>query len=541
MADTKPDKEWTIMVYLAGDNNLVEEMVFALREIYRVGARNDFDIIVQFDTGGPPRRFRVSQNPETLLEEDKELETVARAVLDRPTATAKKEIVRKFLASRLEESRKREDQDLEKEGRLIRKKRDVRPTKEILHDFLDYCLNGSPDEEFNGSKAKNYMLILSGHGSGAVGDFLGGNTPTSRLAIRDLPEVFKGFTDKLEKVNGKKKIDVLGMDSCLMSMAEVAYEVHRYVEFMVGAEGFERNSGWPYARLLELLMVSKEPLELDAEAMANEIVEDYTEYYENYTLADLSTDLSAVKLRELSENVIPNVRTLAGRMKDYLKAGNKRVQDAILLSHWEAQSYKDEQYTDLWDFCDLLAHRCAAVYEGGKKIEDGIAPDLAGECKAVQDAIYNEQTKQGAVKLSGYCGAAFQYSHGLSVFFPWAEMKDAEGTSDLKAYDNLKFAAKEGADWHDFLKTYLEKTQRSPRGEGVKSEKLRKTSRLDERGGIFTTVALTGKETFPMDRETFPMDRNLLFDKPKIGSMKNPAVDWYPCDLIAPQQSAKQS
>src|SRR5215471_17380592 len=92
------NKKWTIMVYLAGDNNLVEEMVFALREIYRIGARDDFDIIVQFDTGGPPRRFRVSQNPQTLAEEGKELESVAQAVRDRPTADATKEIVRKFLA-----------------------------------------------------------------------------------------------------------------------------------------------------------------------------------------------------------------------------------------------------------------------------------------------------------------------------------------------------------------------------------------------------------------------------------------------------------
>src|SRR5262249_23659463 len=161
---------------------------------------------------------------------------------------------------------------------------------EILKEFLSYCLNGptkddyygSAEEDFRGSKADNYMLILSGHGSGAVGDFLGGNTPTARLAIRDLPEVLESFTEQLKKINGKKKIDVLGMDSCLMSMAEVAYEVHRYVDFMVGAEGFERNSGWPYARLLELLMTSKDPLELSAEGMATAIVEDYTEYYENY-------------------------------------------------------------------------------------------------------------------------------------------------------------------------------------------------------------------------------------------------------------------
>jgi hypothetical protein len=554
-----PDKEWTIMVYLAGNNNLVEEMVFALREIYRVGSRDDFDIIIQFDTGGPPRRFRVSENPDTLPAEGKELDRVAEAVLKEKTPKGKKEVVRQFLAEILKVSQAREDQDLEKAGVPIRKKRDLRPTKEILQDFLTYCLYGSKEEGFYGSKAENYMLILSGHGSGAVGDFLGGNNPTSRLSIRDLPEVFKSFTEQLKDVNGKSKIDVLGMDSCLMSMAEVAYEVHKYVDFMVGAEGFERNSGWPYARLLELLMASKQPLSLPADQMAEAIVRDYTEYYENYTLADLSTDLSAVNLAKLREKVIPNLRRLARKMKEKIEEHKKPspnpVRDAILLSHWEAQSYKDEQYTDLWDFCDLLAHRCA-VYKNGKITGDGIAPDLARECEEVRDAIYVEQSDQGAVTLSAYCGAAFQFSHGLSVFFPWADMKDAEGTSDLDAYKKLKFASEEAADWHGFLKTYLAETQRLPRGEGVKSRRLRKISRLNERAGIFTTLALkenapadrenapadrenapADRENAPADRENAPADRFLaLADKPKIGCMKNPAVDWYPCDFILAEQ-----
>src|SRR6266436_476068 len=97
----KKQKNWKIMVYLAGNNNLAEEMVFALREMYRVGSRSDFDLVVQFDTGGPPRRFHVTPNP---------LNHVAGDVL-KPYEPAKEEAIREALAASRTESRAREDQD----------------------------------------------------------------------------------------------------------------------------------------------------------------------------------------------------------------------------------------------------------------------------------------------------------------------------------------------------------------------------------------------------------------------------------------------
>src|SRR5437773_2641310 len=62
--DKQKGKNWTIMVYFAGDNNLSEEMIYAIKEIYRVGVTPDFDVIVQFDPsaiGAPVRRYVISQ------------------------------------------------------------------------------------------------------------------------------------------------------------------------------------------------------------------------------------------------------------------------------------------------------------------------------------------------------------------------------------------------------------------------------------------------------------------------------------------------
>src|SRR5262245_4920204 len=41
--------KWTVMIYFAGDNNLSEEMIYAIKEMYRVGVNRDVNVVVQFD------------------------------------------------------------------------------------------------------------------------------------------------------------------------------------------------------------------------------------------------------------------------------------------------------------------------------------------------------------------------------------------------------------------------------------------------------------------------------------------------------------
>ena len=50
------------MVYLAGDNNLSEEMIWALKEMYRVGTNKECNVVVEFDpsaTKTGPRLYDV--------------------------------------------------------------------------------------------------------------------------------------------------------------------------------------------------------------------------------------------------------------------------------------------------------------------------------------------------------------------------------------------------------------------------------------------------------------------------------------------------
>src|SRR5262249_16035123 len=143
------------------------------------------------------------------------------------------------------------------------------------------------------SEVKSYnMLVLSGHGSGAVGDFFNTDDPPSALSIPELRSILESIVEKPED-----KIDVLGMDSCLMSMAEVCYELRNTVKFMVGAEGFEQNTGWPYHNILAALQA--EPT-MGPKEFACAIVKEYIHYYSDYTVAGISVDHAACDLGQSS-------------------------------------------------------------------------------------------------------------------------------------------------------------------------------------------------------------------------------------------------
>src|SRR5262249_54900343 len=207
--------------------------------------------------------------------------------------------------------------------------------------------------------------------------------------------------------------------------------------FMVGAEGFEVARGWPYDVIIPLLK-DKENSE-HPEEFAPNIVKEHIQYYLDYTVVDVSTDASALQLSELN-NVIQKlcaftealgvspetpderakrqemrredlIKYLDGRIsKSQLK--HKQLLDAIVLAHRDTQGYKNEQYADLWDFCDLLAERLTGldfntIRTACENLRDAIDPKPRSEETA--DDL-RKRRKQALVLRSGYCGAKFQHS-----------------------------------------------------------------------------------------------------------------------------------
>ena len=94
------------------------------------------------------------------------------------------------------------------------------------------------------------MVVLSGHAAGTERDYLLKDESSARsLTFNELKQVFK----RVKKDLRGKLIDIVGMDNCLMSMAEICYELRGLAEVVVGCESFSPTSGWPYRQILERL------------------------------------------------------------------------------------------------------------------------------------------------------------------------------------------------------------------------------------------------------------------------------------------------
>jgi hypothetical protein len=284
-----------------------------------------------------------------------------------------------------------------------------------------------------------YLLVLNGHGSGITEDFfLRDDSSRDSLTIDELAQA-------LEKA--ETKIDILGLDACFMAMGEVAYQIREHVDILIGAEGLEPAFGWPYRRILAQAKAYREASgtkgqSLPPRDLAEMIVRQYVEHYVDYDIAvGRSADLAAIDLTKM-DSLANAVSDLAANLKEADEQADRR--DLVTLAHWDAQTYKADQFVDLRDFCVLARKRFKgdSVY-GVKAACDKVLRVLDGDAKG----------KDRCIITSGCTGFAHQHSYGISIYFPWAFVSPD--------YQELEFAKK--TKWGLFLKNHVEKTERPSR------------------------------------------------------------------------------
>ena len=401
MTTTLTKKPWTVMVYMAGDNNLDPEGVQDLKEMKKVGSTDKLNIVAQFDraAGHVARRYYLRKGDIVTGDAVASLGAVN-------TGDPK-----------------------------------------CLSDFIRWGVKNYP--------ADHYLLVLWNHGQGWDDtDIYAGerhrnlrrlasgpirhalfHSPVRRSleqAGRDqrtrailLDDNAKDFLDNLEMkkvVAGmakllKRKLDILGMDACLMSMAEVGYQIRDSAGYTVGSEQTEPGEGWPYHTILGALAKKPSMTPRDLSAL---IVNKYLASYGN---ADGVTQ-SACDLSKAGA-----LATAVARLAAALNASlsNSASRQRILAVRNQVQSYEVPDNIDLVDFCSLLAKAGAD----------------SATTTACQHVI--QDVKSAYVMAQGYKGADMKHSNGLAIYFP------IQSVSPL--YAGLDFSKKTG--WDGFLKAYL--------------------------------------------------------------------------------------
>ena len=395
----EPKRIWTVLLYMAGDNNLTEECVYALTEA-KQALTNEFDklaVVAQFDPSG----VRSQTKRYLLRSKTKSLEDDAAQI--------------GWTASETD-------------------------TGEPLNllEFIRWGIAQFP--------AKYYMVVLIGHGGNNIDEdfLLRDENPPNALNVLELRHIF----EQLEADH--RMIHILGMDTCLMNMAEVCFELNRAsVKFMVSSEGFSPNTGWPYQQILDALrdQIKDKPGEAKPEWLAKQIVQQYNAFYEPYINGGIAVDQSVLEIYKIDE-VKKRMFTLVGALQEEINKGEldygKPKNNALVLAHWDAQSYNGELFVDLHDFCDRLVVRYKELKEKGIAVDISKVVEL---CKKVSEAIDDLSVK------TCVAGAAFQFSYGISIYFPWAILSPR--------YKNLAFPKE--TRWLDFLRQYHVLTRRPSR------------------------------------------------------------------------------
>jgi hypothetical protein len=515
--------ELTIMFFFAVDNPLSPLVVSQVKAIKEAGFHENAEVIVYFDSnekGVPTRVYNVND---------------ARKRDSKPDKTRIGDGADPFI-HRLSDDEinfsKMQLSPKEKKSQAL-KKRLERPDQikavDALSNFIGFCREKHP--------ARHYILILTGHGLIVGNDaFLPDEHPVSAIKLKELDGVLREFAQDVK--NEGDAFEVLAMHSCSMSAVEVAYQLSGTANFMIASEGISYVGSWPYRQLMKKIFNSIEEAketaraqartrgldqeeaarnpQLDVETMVEKLYSLTLFSARDYTLSGYSLDLSLCSLDPKKVGTLTQpIQHLVARLKDglnnakasddqlekdgldesdldeqrlkeHLKA--QRVKELILLAHWESQSYWQEEYTDLYDFCRCLRKRCDE--------EDELQGLIKEACDEVIQALTpKERLSDSLVIRSDNFGSEYQYSHGLSVYFPWCEPIDDDpvptvllpaqsqqpdqedtGRGILENYGQYTFTTElkkpKDDSWLSFLKTYFKVTKR--RKTGFEEEEMRR-------------------------------------------------------------------
>ena len=493
-----PKQEWTVMVYLAGDNNLTANCISVLQQLEAVKYDDSVCVLACFDSNTPwpkgsrylavnCRRRKINNGLDWEIHNDL-IPPDERGHAFRPPSFC-------------------DDNAAVGEGQRM-----SRPeVAEGLRRFLNWAMKQN-------TRSKRNMLILYGHGPVVAGQsFLARDNPPSSLLLGDLKKILA------EYFTPENKLDILACQNCVMNGIETAYEVRDQVKYMIGSQGLVLATGWPYEKIIGALV---DKPTAPTNEIATKLLKACAKNLIDFSVMDRSSEQSLCNVDRLlhgraenGTNIVKAVYRLVYAMKKGLQFHRHKerglrfpeICDTIKLARLEAQAYWGEVFTDLYDFCERLVKKCneAVVLQSRLLKTMGYDGEASARFKQtelleilreiikaainVMDEIAGTKPRDGKPKTMGiveesyYIGSELQYSHGLSIFFPWTLPSEPyfftkSGNewvlrTAFETYCEYDFATE--SKWSEFLEAFFKATLRKVR----RSERefyLRSDGNLDE-------------------------------------------------------------
>lgn len=353
--------KWTVLVYMAGNNNLSGAAEASLKAMQSVPISSDVNVVVQIRTAAGTRRYHVNG-----------------------TATT--------------ESPGAPDTSM--------------ADKDTLTKFINWGLGAYP--------ATHSFLIIWSHGSGLDDTWLLRSLlPLPTLVRR--PGLFQPYPPLSWPRRGRwtpywiaqdgidfltidafhhaiqnstaKRVDVLGCDACLMSMIEIGYEMRDVASLFVASETDAPSESWPYPQILTEL--SGRPT-MTPTALAAASVSAFEAWYAD---PDNPNDLTYATLAALDLAANAALVRAMDALADALIAALPTVCSAIQTMRKRVVTMENSHYVDLGDLLDNLAKTfpATAISDAAEEAYEALKKACAPICKV---------------------GKRARPTNGLSIYFP---------------------------------------------------------------------------------------------------------------------------
>lgn len=365
------DAEWTVMVFMSGDNNLDRDAVEDLVEMTEIGSTPEVNVVVQMDRA-PCKAINCWSK------------------------TLRRVVAREGL---LQSGRLRPPAPEELIGEVNMGE------PQALRAFVEWARLHYP--------ARREALIVWGHGQGwrpllpaRAADLGVPYSSAFAAAYRssssddtDADELHNSeLVEALAPLARQKKFDLLGFDTCLMSMVETAYTVRDLAHVMVSSEELEPAEGWRYDHWLPRLQAAPA---MSTEAFGTLLVDSYVGNYPE----GMALTLAAVRLERLRE-VAEAVSRLAERM--IVRLPDERA--AFAAARDGCEEYAPNIYGDGVKRIHHVDVACLA-----ERIREASAsPEVGAAAAAVAVAIRSAVIHESATPSR----RGRWVSKGLAIYFP---------------------------------------------------------------------------------------------------------------------------
>jgi len=427
--------KWTVMVYIAGDNNLDSALLQDINEMEAVGSEEGvFNVIVLFDRWTGEWVY----GQEGITKTNAENSGMKIYYITKDEAGVNRTLVSKDITK-----------DLGFEAGIF----DSGKPKN-LEKFIKGVIKNYP--------AENYHLDIGTHGAGVKGVIVDDNAGVvgehSMMKIKELRDtlglVFARVVNQIaENAKDEIKLNIISFDACLMGMYEINHDfAGKNIGYIVSSEEVIPGHGFTYNDILQYLKdksMQEAGVAEKGKGYSEKMIDSYYEAYNGKAKACLSSiELETLKSEGVNEAIAEVFKAINAKTDAEDMSKNIDLMIEYHSALFNAVYFSDDTFIDLIDFLKKIKdnEKLLAIVTA-EKIDNAISKINRTIVKNV--AMGDEAWKNGV--------------NGVAIYMPYYYRVKKDGNIHRRSFreytyyvNGLDFATSEmGKEINTLFDTYI--------------------------------------------------------------------------------------